>query len=125
MLVSPKGERYYTTFRFSFSCTSNIVEYESLVDGLEWARKRGLKALRVYGDSELVVSQVKGISASKNDIMKAYKHRVWDAIEDFCAFNIVAIPRKFNQHADRLVSIGSQYDIPNSISKEKISNTSR
>ena len=96
MLVSPKEERYYTPFRFSFSCTSNTAEYESLVNGLEWARKRGLKALKVYGDSELVVSQVRGISATKNDALKAYKHRVWDTIEEFDAFNIVAVPRKLN-----------------------------
>lgn len=118
MLVSPKGEKYYTAFRFTFPCTSNIAEYESLVNGLDWARKRALKALRVYGDNELVVSQVKGISTTKNDILKAYKHRVWDAIEDFSAFNIIAIPRKFNQHANRLAAVGSQYDIPSNISKE-------
>lgn len=118
MLVSPEGERYYTTFRFSFSCTSNTKEYESLINGLEWARKRGLKALKVYGHSELVVSQEREISAAKNDTLKAYNHRFWDAIEDFCAFNIVAIPRKLNQNVDRLAVVGSQYDIPNSILKE-------
>ena len=37
MLVSPKNEKYYAAFRFSFSCTNNIAEYEGLIQGLEWA----------------------------------------------------------------------------------------
>ena len=39
MLVSPEGEKYYDACRFIFSCTNNIVEYEGLIHGLEWARK--------------------------------------------------------------------------------------
>lgn len=41
-----------------------------------------------------------------------YKHRIWDLIEDFEAFNLPSIPRNFNKEADRLVSLGAQFDIP-------------
>lgn len=69
----------------------------------------------MHGDSELVVNQVRGLNAVKNDVLKSYRHRVWDLLEDFDAFNILAIPRHRNQHADRLATVGAQYDIPNSI----------
>ena len=56
MLVSLENENYYATFRFSFSCTNNTTEYEGLIDGLEWERKHGIKCLKVYGDSELILN---------------------------------------------------------------------
>lgn len=56
MLISPQGEKYYSSFRFSFSCTNNTVEYESLFHGLLWARKKKIKCLQVFGDSELIVN---------------------------------------------------------------------
>lgn len=51
--------------------------------------------------------------------MKSYKHRVWDLIEDFQAFNLLSISRNLNKHADKLVAIGDQYDIPSNISNTK------
>ena len=81
MLVSPDNERYYAAFRFNFSCTNNTTEYEGLIQGLEWARKCGIKCLRVYGDSELVVNQIRCLNAAKNDILKSYRHCVWDYLK--------------------------------------------
>ena len=71
MLVSPKNEKYYATIRFTFSCTNNTAEYEGLIHILEWAHKFGIKCLRVYGDSELIVNQVRDLNAVKNDVLKS------------------------------------------------------
>lgn len=59
MLISPTLERYYFSFTLQFNCTNNVAEYESLIQGLLLAQKRGIQALSVYGDSELVVNQVR------------------------------------------------------------------
>ena len=58
MLILPTNERYYASFRFTFSCTNNVAEYEALIHGLKWAIKRGINCLQVFGDSELIVNQV-------------------------------------------------------------------
>ena len=68
MLISPAQIRYYFSFRFQFSCTNNVAEYESLVQGLFLAQKRGIQTLRVYGDSELVVNQVRNQNMEKKYI---------------------------------------------------------
>lgn len=115
MMVSPDGDKYYSALRFAFSYTNNTVEYEALIHGLEWARKKGIKCLQVYGDSELIVNQVRNLNVTKNDLLKKYKHRVWGIIEDFDAFNLLSIPRNQNKHADKLVAIESQFDIPTDI----------
>lgn len=49
MEISPEGKRYYSTFRFSFSCTNNTRKYESLAHALEWARKKNVKCLQLFG----------------------------------------------------------------------------
>lgn len=112
MHVSPKGMEYYIAFRFSFSCTNNATEYESLAHGLQWARQKKVKCLQVFGDSELVVNQFRNIHVTKNNVLKMYKHRIWDLIEDFHAFNLLSIPRSQNKEVNRLVSLGAQFDIP-------------
>lgn len=93
VLISLEGEKYYSAIHFSFRCTNNTIEYEALIHGLKWARQRGIKNLKVTGDRELVVNQIYGTNLTKSDTLKMYKHRVWDLIEGFCAFNLVAIPR--------------------------------
>jgi hypothetical protein len=96
-----------------------VVEYESLIQGLLLAQKRGIQALRVYGDSELVVNQVRNQNTTKNGLLKSYKHRVWDLLEGFNAFNIQSIPRKEIRHADRLAEIGASYDVLGNLEEEK------
>ncbi len=59
ILVSTTQVRYYFSFRLQFNCTNNVAKYESLIQGLLLAQKRGIQALRVYGDSELVVNKVR------------------------------------------------------------------
>ena len=107
MLISPVNERYYASFRFTFSCTNNVAEYEALINELKWAIKRGISCLRVYGDSELIVNQVRNVHVTKNDLLKSYKHVVWDLIERFEAFNLQSVPRDQNKHADKLAAIGA------------------
>lgn len=63
------------------------------------------------------MNQVRNLNAAKNDLLKKYKHRVWDLIEDFNASNILSIPRNQNKHADKLAAIGAQFDIPKEIHK--------
>ena len=88
ILIFPAQVRYYFSFRLQFSCTNNVAEYESLIQGLLLAQKRGIQALSVYGDSELVVNQVRNQNVTKNDFLKSYKLRVWDLLEGFDVFNI-------------------------------------
>ena len=76
MLISLMNERYYASFRFTFSCTNNVVEYEALVHGLKWPIKRGINYLQAFGDSKLIVNQVRGIHTMKNDLLKSYKYVV-------------------------------------------------
>ena len=48
------------SFKLEFPYSNNAVEYEAYLTGLAIALSIGVKHMRVLGDSNLVVSQVKG-----------------------------------------------------------------
>lgn len=87
-LIIPMGKTYFTAHRLHFYCTNNIVEYEALVHGLLMALRNKVKMLQVFGDSELVLKQVKKLFFYHDRRLENYRHRVWDLLEILDAFNI-------------------------------------
>ncbi|KAH9314711.1 hypothetical protein KI387_023338, partial [Taxus chinensis] len=60
-----------------------------------------------------------GLNAVKNDLLKNYKSRVLDLMEDFEAFSIVSVPRKENEVTDRLAAVGATFDVVDNIKRER------
>lgn len=84
--------------------TNNVAEYESLLMALNGAVKLGCKKITVYGDSELVIKQVKGQYKVKNETLKVIYKKVMGLITQFDSFEISHIPREKNGEADRLAN---------------------
>jgi ribonuclease HI len=62
VLVSWNNEVFELPIRLDFPCTNNQFEYEALLYSLEYLKEMGLNNVRAFGDSMLVVQQVKGDS---------------------------------------------------------------
>jgi ribonuclease HI len=62
VVVSPSCVYIDLSIRLEFACTNNQVEYESLLNGLEFFRDLGARDIDVFGDSNLIMQQVKGDS---------------------------------------------------------------
>src|SRR3954462_13346202 len=60
VIISPGGGHTPFTAKLCFNCTNNIAEYEACILGLKAAIDLRIKFLEVYGDSTLVISQIKG-----------------------------------------------------------------
>jgi len=89
------------------------VEYEALILGLKAIKDMNIKHMEVFGDSELVVSQVKDKYKVKQIRLKQYKNDVCDLKErDFLAFNISFVPRAKNQLPDSLALAISGFRAP-------------
>ena len=61
LFAAPKDEfviPFSYRLQWDIDYTNNVCEYESLVLGLEAARKLNIKKLEVYGDEELIVKQI-------------------------------------------------------------------
>ena len=78
VFVSPEKNTFRYSFTLKFSCTNNIAEYEALLLGLKVATHHEIKKLHVIGDSELIVSQIKGTYAFKNRRLKQYRNAAWE-----------------------------------------------
>ena len=61
------------SFKLDFSCSNNTTEYEAYLMRLAMALEMGIKHLRVIGDSNLVVCQVKGSFSLKEPSLAPYR----------------------------------------------------
>lgn len=55
MLIDPKKNKTLINCRLEFECTHNVAEYKALIQGLKKAIDLGVKDLKVYADSEIIV----------------------------------------------------------------------
>ncbi|MCO5603592.1 hypothetical protein L7F22_057743 [Adiantum nelumboides] len=78
--------------------SNNEAEYAALTLGLEWCVSMGIKRLNVFGDALLLIKQVHGTWACRNQSLVPRLRRVIEAIQ------LYHVPRKGNQEADALAS---------------------
>src|SRR6478736_5878159 len=64
------GTPLVTLGRYIGKATNNIAEYRALITAMEEAKKLGAKHIKIRGDSELVVKQMRGEYRVKNPDMK-------------------------------------------------------
>ncbi|XP_038972181.1 uncharacterized protein LOC120104693 [Phoenix dactylifera] len=107
ILTSPDGIVAEQALRLEFSASNNEAEYEALIAGLKLAKELKVEDLKVYSDSQLVVSQVLGNFEAKEPSMQKYLQKVRELISALDAFNIQHIPRMENLRADLLSKLAT------------------
>ena len=83
VLISLEGFHTPFTARLYFSCTNNMAEYGACIFGLKDAIDLGIKSLIVFGDSALVISQIKGEWDTKHPNLVPYKEHVLTLLPHF------------------------------------------
>jgi ribonuclease HI len=109
VIISSSGVYIDLSIRLEFACTNNQVEYESLLYGLEYLRDMGERDVDVFGDSNLIVQQIRGDSQCLDGMLNSYRDRCLDIIKVFDMFSIQHIPREENSRANWLVQQASGY----------------
>eukprot|EP00253_Pinus_taeda_P034803 PITA_34803 len=94
--------------RLEFECTNNTTEYEALVQGLYKEIGVKFQYLKVFGDSEIIVKQVRNTIHCLSNHLKHYQLLVQELTSHFLAFNISSIPRSQNSAADLLANVASK-----------------
>ena len=69
------------SYKRSFDCTNNMVEYEALVLGLKILKEMGARRILVHGDYELIINQIMCIYQEKHPRLRAYRNIVLDLLE--------------------------------------------
>ncbi|XP_058775095.1 uncharacterized protein LOC131649350 [Vicia villosa] len=94
-----------------FECTNNIAEYEACIMGLEEAIDLRIKILDVYGDSSLVINQIKGGWETRHPGLIPYRDYARRLLPFFNKVTFHHIPRDENQMADALATLSSMYKV--------------
>ena len=111
VIISPKGFHTPFTSRLCFDCTNNMVEYEACILGLKAAINLRIKFLNVFGDSALVISQIKGDWNMKHLNLISYKEHVLTLLPHFEEVTFEHFPREENQLADALATMSSMFKV--------------
>jgi len=84
--------------------TNNVAEYKALIRGLEEAQRLGATEVQVFADSELMVNQLLGVYAVKNQGLKPLFRQAQELKAYFNKITFSHVPRAQNKAADRLVN---------------------
>lgn len=84
--------------------TNNQAEYRAIIAGLEKAVKLGVKQVKVYSDSELVVKQINGSYRVKNTSLRILYENVLKLAGSLERFSIEHIPRSRSTEVDNLAN---------------------
>ncbi|XP_052484927.1 uncharacterized protein LOC128040000 [Gossypium raimondii] len=109
VLVSPEGNHYMLTARLNFFCTNNIAKYEACIMGLRAAIKRKIETLKVYGDSVLVIYQIRGDWEVRDSKLVKYRDLVAELVKEFKEVTFHYFPREENQLANALATLASMF----------------
>ncbi len=82
--------------------TNNVAEYSALIVGLQTARELGIRKIKVYLDSELLVRQMSGVYKVKNKNLLSLWKKAKDIYKDFDSCKISHVRRELNKDADAL-----------------------
>ncbi|KAK1257983.1 hypothetical protein QJS04_geneDACA012730 [Acorus gramineus] len=105
ILRSEDGFLFEHAIKLGFKASNNKAEYEALIAGLEFTVDLTVHKLVIYSDSELVVYQSTGDYRMKDDRMAAYQGYTRTLLEQIGEWEIHAIDREQNTHADVLANL--------------------
>ena len=79
---------------------------------MQIANEIGVKNLKAYGDSKLIVNQVRREYEVRHEDLVPYYNTTIDMVERFRDFYIDHAPRQQNAHADALASLVASFALP-------------
>jgi acyl dehydratase/ribonuclease HI len=100
----PDGATQESLGKYIGRHTNNVAEYYALIAALDYAVAQGIRRLRVYGDSQLIVNQIKGLYKVKHPDLRPLHERAKKQAAALEFFSIQYVPREQNQDADDLAN---------------------
>jgi len=100
----PDGTTHESLGKYIGRATNNVAEYYALIAALDYAAAGGIKRLRVYSDSQLIVNQIKGLYKVKHPDLRPLHERAKKQAANLETFAIQYVPREQNRDADDLAN---------------------
>jgi len=110
--VSPQNYIIPHIFSLTEPCSNNVAEYNALLIRMRIADEIGIKNLEVYGDSKLIINQVRGEYEVRHEDLVPYHNAIIYMAERFRNFYIDHVPHQQNAHADALATLAVFLALP-------------
>ncbi|XP_073261648.1 uncharacterized protein [Populus alba] len=107
VIISPDQKQYPISVKLCFECTNNTAEYEACILGLEVALELKIRKIDVYGDSMLIICQVKGEWQTKEEKLRPYQEYLSTLSEEFEEIRFTHLGREGNHFADALATLAA------------------
>ncbi len=98
------GQEVITHGEYIGEGTNNTAEYMALIQGLQAAKKKGVKEIECILDSELVVRQMQGRYKVKDANLRKLFKIAKETTSHFQKVTFTAVRREKNKQADQLVN---------------------
>ncbi|KAK2997285.1 hypothetical protein RJ639_025852, partial [Escallonia herrerae] len=112
VFVTLEGALLPYSFALSEGCSNNEAEYEFVIVGLELALQIPIIELTIYGDSQLVVKQLRGEYTVRRTNLVPYHERANQLLSQFGKVQIFHIRRGVNARADSLAGLAASMTLP-------------
>ena len=97
LLISPYGDHIPRSVRLGFSyrhpAMNNIVEYEACILGLEIVLELGIRQMKVFGDSNMVLRQIQGKWKTRDVKLRPYHEYLELLVGRFDDLRYTHLPR--------------------------------
>jgi len=110
-LVFPDNQYIPFTARLGFDCTNNMAKYEACALGIQAGIDFNVKLLKVYGDSALVIHQLRGEWETKDHKLIPYQTYIKKLVEFFNDVSFHHVPKEENQMVDVLATLASMFQL--------------
>ena len=105
VLIAPNNRQFPIALKLNFDCTNNMAEYEACICGLQAAISLKIKELEVFGDSALIIYQIKGDWQTKDEKLIPYQKYLSQLCEEFEEISFSHLSRDKNLFADALATL--------------------
>lgn len=105
VLEGPDGETLAADGHAIGTATNNVAEYRGIIAGMRHAVELGIRHLRVFGDSKLVIEQVKGAWRVRAEGLRALHLEASELARQFDSITFEHVRRAGNAEADRLANV--------------------
>jgi len=112
VFISPQNYVLPRAFSLTTPCSNNVAEYNALLISLQHAHEMGVRYLKAYGDSKLIVNQVKGEYEIRHEDLVPYYHAVIEMANSFDGFYIDHVSHFQNTKADALAALAATLALP-------------
>ncbi|HEV7300753.1 MAG TPA: ribonuclease HI family protein [Tepidisphaeraceae bacterium] len=99
------GTAIVTLGRFIGRATNNVAEYRALITAMQEAQKLGATAVKITGDSELIIKQMTGVYRVKSPDMRVLFDEAQQVIRQFKSAKFHHNLRHKNELADKLANL--------------------